>query len=159
MARTASRPSATETGSPARRSSATNPVWRSMREAMSASSRLLLARGPSAPQSQFLGGALLVGDVLEDDAEGAGDGGLVQVVQAEGEQGARPVDGLGDRRGLLDVQVAQRPDGADELLGQFRLDAGDLGEDDVALPLGRRVVEVQVEAAPLERLRQLPGGV
>ena len=38
-------------------------------------------------------------------------------------------------------------------------DAGHLGEHDLLLPLQRRVVDVEVEAAPLQRLGQLAGVV
>ena len=52
-----------------------------------------------------------------------------------------------------------RADGRDQLAGDPLLEVGDLGEHDLALALLVRVVEVQVEAAPLERLGQLTGGV
>ena len=43
--------------------------------------------------------------------------GLVEVADLEGDQGARPVDGLRDRRRLLQLQLAQPADGRDQLRG------------------------------------------
>ena len=110
-------------------------------------------------QPQLLDGPLVVGVVLEDHAEGVGDRLLVEVPDLQRDQGARPVDRLGDRRRLLELQLAQPADGGDQLLGDPVVEAVDLGGDDLPLPLGIGVAEVQVEAAPLHGLGQLAGGV
>ena len=97
----------------------------------------------------------LVGGVLEHDAEGLVDGGLVEVLDLQGDERAGPVDRLGDRRRLLQVQVAQPADGRDELPGDAVVEVGNLSGDDGPLTLGGRVVEVQEQAAPLHRLGEL----
>ncbi len=65
--------------------------------------------------SQLLDRAVVVGAVLEDDAEGVGDGLVVEVADLERDQGAGPVDGLGDRRRLLELELAQPADRRDQL--------------------------------------------
>ena len=110
-------------------------------------------------QLQLLDRALLVGGVLEHDAERARDRGLVEVADLQRDQGARPVDGLRDRRRLLELQLAQPGDHVDELGGDLVVEAGHLAGDDRPLALGVGVVEVQVEAAALHRLGQLAAGV
>ena len=101
----------------------------------------------------------MVGGVLEDHAQRVGDRLLVEVADLQGDQGARPVDGLGDRRRLLELQLAQPADGGDQLLGDPVVETVDLGGDDLPLPLGVGVVEVEVEAASLDRLGELAAGV
>ena len=60
---------------------------------------------------------------------------------------------------LLEVELPDRPDDAGNLVGQVLIDALDLGFDDLALALEVRVVDVEVEAAPLEGLGEFAGGV
>jgi hypothetical protein len=108
---------------------------------------------------QLLGGLRDVGLVLEEDVERLLGGLLVDRVDVEQQQGARPVEGLGHARRLLQVEHADRADDAAHLVGEVLGDAGDLGEDDLLLALHRRVVDVEVEAAPLERLGELTGVV
>jgi hypothetical protein len=97
--------------------------------------------------------------VLEHHAQRRADGVVVEGVEPEGEQRAAPVDRLRHRRRLAQLQGAQHPDGAhervDERLGQLR----DAGGDDAALQVGVGEVEVQEQAAALERLGQLARGV
>ena len=111
------------------------------------------------PQPQLADRAVLVGGVLEDDAEGVVDRLVVEVVDLQRDQRARPVDGLRDGRRLLELELAQPADGGDELLGDLGLELGHLRQHDLPLAGGVRVVEVQVEAAPLEGLRQLAARV
>ena len=66
---------------------------------------------PRLAQPQLADRALLVGGVLEHDAERVVDGLVVEVADLERDQRARPVDGLGDRRGLLQLELAQPRDG------------------------------------------------
>ena len=81
------------------------------------------------------------------------------VCDAEQDQRARPVEGLGDGRCLAQLERAQRAHDAGHLVGQLLADAGHLGAHDLALAVEVRVVDVQVEAAPLERFGQLAGVV
>ena len=77
----------------------------------------------------------------------------------EVDERARPVDRLGDRRRLLELERADRAHDARDLVGERFVDLGDAHAHDVLLALETRVVDVQVEAAALERLRQLAGVV
>ena len=88
-------------------------------------------------QAEFLGARAWSEGCLRTTPSVRGDRLLVEVVDAEGEQGARPVDGLGDRGRLLQLQRAQGRGGPRQLLRERRLDVGHLGQDDVALALGR----------------------
>ena len=93
--------------------------------------------------------------MLDDDRHRRAEHLLVDVVGAEQQQRARPVDRLRDRGRLLEVELAHLRDHLDELrrdrLGQL----GRVQAHDRQLVLALGVVEPQVEAAALERLRQL----
>src|SRR4051794_36566073 len=67
-------------------------------------------------QAELFDGTGLVGRVLQHDAQRAGDRGLVEVLDAKNQQGAGPVDALGDARRLLQLQPAQRAHRADQRL-------------------------------------------
>src|SRR5687767_11183711 len=144
----ASRFSVRETGRPARRSSWMNPVSRS-----SIVSRL----GPV--DRQLLGRLGDVGLVLEEDVQRLLGLLGVDLLHAEEHEGAGPVEGLRHRRRLLQLQLADGAHDAHDLVGQVLADVGHPGQHDLLLALDGRVVDVQVEAAALERLRQLPGVV
>ena len=60
---------------------------------------------------------------------------------------------------FLRSRSRSRPIVDDQLAGDPVVEVGHLRGDDLLLPLGVRVLEVQVEAAPLDRLGQLAGGV
>src|SRR4051794_4214770 len=109
MARTASTVSAVLTGNPAWRSAVVKPTVRSSR---------LIARLPSG-ELELADGPLLVGGVLEHDAEGGRHGALVEGVEAEREQGVRPVDRLGDARALLQLHRPHRACRADQRLREL----------------------------------------
>ena len=79
----------------------------------------------------------------------------VDVVGAQQQQRARPVDRLGDRRRLLEVQLAHEAHQLDQPAGDRLRQLGGVQAHDRQLVLGRRVVEPQVQAAALERLGQL----
>ena len=79
----------------------------------------------------------------------------VDVVGAEQQQRARPVDRLRDRRRLLEVELADHADHLDELARDRLRQLGRVQADDLELVLEPRVVEPQVQAAALERLGQL----
>ena len=83
----------------------------------------------------------------------------VQLLDPEHRQCARPVDGLGDRGRLAQLQLAQPADDVDQLLGQRLREPGVLAADDLQLALGRGVVEEQVQAAPLEGGGEVAGVV
>src|SRR4051812_24782413 len=82
----------------------------------SAALRLAGGRG-THPQLQpdALGHHVEVGAVLDDDRQRLGEHLGVDVVGAEQQQRTRPVDRLGDRRRLLQVQLADHRDDLDEL--------------------------------------------
>ena len=79
----------------------------------------------------------------------------VQVLRAEQQQRTGPVDRLGDRRRLLEVELAHHRDHLDELARDGLGQLGRVQADDRELVLDRRVVEPEVQAAALERLGQL----
>src|SRR3954453_15351498 len=106
-----------------------------------------------------LGHDVEVGAVLDDDRQRLHEHLVVDVVGAEQEQRARPVDRLGDRRGLLQVEVADHRDHLHELARDRVVEVGRVELDDRKLVLELRVVEPQVQAAALERLGQLAGVV
>ncbi len=83
----------------------------------------------------------------------------VDVLDAEQHEGAGPVDRLGDRRRLLQVELADRPHDAGDLIGEVLADARHLGQHDLLLALHVGVVDVEEEAATLQRLGQLTGVV
>src|SRR3954447_18449888 len=92
----ASRSSVSETGRPARRSSWMNPARTSI-----IAVRLLARR------RELLLGLGEVGAVLEEDVQRVRRGGLVHRVDAEQHEGAGPVERLGDRGRLLQLERPQ----------------------------------------------------
>src|SRR5215216_3209723 len=100
----ASSPSASDTDRPAERNASTKPMW--------VSSRLI---GSLRRQLELFDRTALVRGVLEDHAQRAGDGRLVEVGDLERDQRARPVDGLRDGRRLLELELAQPDHDVDEL--------------------------------------------
>ena len=80
-------------------------------------------------------------------------------VDVEDHQRAGPVEGLGHARCLLEVHLADRAHDAGDLVGEAVGDPRHLGEHDLLLALQLRVVDVEVQAATLERLGQLTGVV
>src|SRR6202453_3547851 len=143
----ASRCSVNETGRPERRSSVTKPERRSSTDSA--------RRG----RQQLLGGPLDVGLILEQDVQGVLGPGGVDRLHTEQHERAGPVDRFGDRRRLAELERAQRSHDAGHLVGQLLADTRHLGPHDLALALEVRVVDVQVEAAALERLGELAGVV
>src|SRR3954468_5095345 len=103
-----------------------------------------------------LGDHVEVGAVLDDDRQRLDERLPVDVLGAQQQQGARPVDRLGDRRRLLEVEVAHHGHHLDEAPGDAVVELRGVEPDDLKLVLERRVVEPQVQAAALERLGQLP---
>src|SRR5262245_31436202 len=119
-------------------------------------------RGLAAERAVLLELAGGLGDValvLEQDVGGARGDRRVHLLDAEQQQGPGPVERLGHRRRLLEVELADRADDPGHLVGQALGDVGHLGQHDLALAVEVRVVDVEEQAAPLERLGQLPGVV
>src|SRR5690606_11541735 len=116
----ASRFSVRLTGSPALRSSTTNPANRSsIDEGVSPEMLTVAVMGPCRLlDRQLLGGLGDVGLVLEQDVERLLGGLLVDRVDVEQQQGARPVERLGDARRLLQVELADRPHDPADLIGE-----------------------------------------
>src|SRR5271163_4162408 len=143
----ASRCSVNETGRPERRSSVTKPERRSSTDSARRS------------RQQLLGGPLDVGLILQEDVQGFLGPGRVDRLHTEQHERAGPVDRLGDRGRLAQLERAQRAHDARHLVGQLLADARHLGPHDLPLALEVGVVDVQVEAAALERLGELAGVV
>ncbi len=93
--------------------------------------------------------------VLDDDAHRALEHGAVDVVGAEKQHGARPVDRLGDRGRLLEVERADHVHDLDQAARELLVEIGGVQAHDLDLALYARVVEPQVQAAALQRLGQL----
>ena len=70
-------------------------------------------------------------------------------------QHARPVDGLADRRQLLQVERADLVDEADHLPAQRLRDAGDAALDDAFLEPLLGEADMQMQAAPLQRVAEV----
>ena len=113
------------------------------------------SRGPAELHPDALGHQVHVGAVLDDDAHRPLEHRAVEVVGAEQQQGARPVDRLGDRGRLLEVELADHVDDLHQAPREPLVDLGRVQANDLHLALDLRVVEPQVEAAPLQRLGQL----
>src|SRR3954452_16366550 len=122
----------------------------------SAALRLAGGRGTDRQlHPDALGDDVEVGAVLDDDRQRLREDLVVDVVGAEEQQRARPVDGLGDRRRLLQVELADHRDDLDELARDRVVELGRVELDDLKLVLELRVVEPQVQAAALQRLGEL----
>ena len=93
--------------------------------------------------------------MLDDDRHRLLEHRAVDVVGAEQQQRARPVDRLGDRGRLLEVERAHHVHDLDELARDVLAELGRVQAHDLELALDVRVVEPEVEAAALERLGQL----
>src|SRR3954447_15384556 len=106
-----------------------------------------------------LGDHVEVGAVLDDHRHGLLERRPVEVLGAQEEQCPRPVDRFGDRRRLLQVELPDHADDLDEPAGHRLGQLGRVQADDLQLVLDLRVVEPEVEAAPLQRLGQLAGVV
>src|SRR4051812_22249006 len=147
----ASRFSVRLTGSPALRSSWMKPVNRSSMRRRPSSSGLLGRVG----DRKLLGRLGDVRLVLEQDVQRLLGLVGVDVLDAQQQERARPVDRLGNRRMLLQLQRAQRADDARDLVGEMLADARHPREHDLLLTVELGIVDVQEQAAPLERLAQL----
>src|SRR5262245_25928726 len=102
-----------------------------------------------------LGDEVDVGAMLDEDAHRALEGLAVDVVGADQQQGSRPVDRLGDRGRLLQVELADHVDDLDQAARQPLVEVRGVQAHDLELALDRGIVEPEVEAAALERLGQL----
>src|SRR3954447_2857729 len=96
-----------------------------------------------------------VGLVLEQDVDRRRGVLGVDVLHAEEHEGAGPVERLRHRWCLLELELTDRTDDAGDLVGEVLGDVGNLREDDLLLALEVEVLDVEVEATPLERLGQL----
>ena len=83
----------------------------------------------------------------------------VEVVSPSTSRVCHPVERLGDTRRLGQVELAEPVARPTTIAGQRLGDAGRADQDDLHLALGARVADPVVEAAPLERVVQLPGPV
>ena len=144
---------------PSPRSSSVKPIRRASRPggtALSGSRARPRHRAPPRqPHADARGDRVEVGAVLDDDRHRLAERLRVEVLGAEQQQRARPVDRLGDRRRLLEVELAHLLHDPDELARDRLAQLGRVQPHDLQLVLDVRVVEPQVQAAALERLRQL----
>src|SRR4051795_7263167 len=122
----------------------------------SAALRLAGGRGTDRElHADALGDDVEVGAVLDDDRHRLDEDLVVDVVGAEQQQRPRPVDGLRDRRRLLEVELADHGDDLDELARDRVVEVGRVELDDLQLVLELRVVEPEVQTAALQSLGQL----
>ena len=140
--------------------SAASPSWRAPRAAPGAAGaaagfrRLLV--GLARDQPAELGVRLLdVALVLEDHVQRVLHELLVEAGRVQRQQRPRPVERLADRRRLLEVELAEPLHHADELLGEPAVHARHLGLEDAPLELGVGEVDVEVQAAALQRVAHL----
>src|SRR3954454_19221268 len=119
----------------------------------------LAGEGGTDLHADALGDHVEVRAVLDDDRHGVAEGLLVDVLGAEQQQRARPVDRLRDRGRLLEVELADELDELDELARALVVELGRVEAHDLELVLERGVVEPQIQAAALERLGELAGVV
>jgi hypothetical protein len=90
--------------------------------------------------------------VLDDHGHRLEEDVGVDVLGSEQQQRARPVDRLGDRGRLLEVELADHADDLDELARDGLRELGRVQAHDRELVLELWIVEPQVKTAPLERL-------
>ena len=154
----ASRSSEVPTATPSPRSSSQKATMRGARPGgqrrLIRSLRLPEARLAEL-HSDALGDQVDVRAVLDDDAHRALEHRAVDVVGAEQQQRPRPIDRLGDRGRLLEVELADHVDDLDQPPREPLVELGRVQADDLHLALDLGVVEPQVQAAPLERLGEL----
>src|SRR5512144_393783 len=86
--------------------------------------------GLSELHRDALGDQVDVGAVLDQDAHRALEGLAVDVVGADQEQGSRPVDRLGDRGRLLQVELADHVDDLDQPARQPLVEVGGMQPHD-----------------------------
>ena len=116
-------------------------------------------RDAPAVEAQVLGRLVDVGLVLEQDVERPGGRCGIDGLDPEQQQGPGPIERFGHRRRLFQLQIADGAHDADHLIGEGLGDARHPGQHDLLLPLEVGIVDVQEQAAPLQRLRQLSGVV
>src|SRR3954468_22667393 len=122
------------TATPSLRSASANPISR---------------RSSGKPDAHPLGDRVEIRAVLDDDRHRRPEQLRVDVLGAEQQQRACPVDRVGDRRRLLAAQPTHHRDDLDQALGDLLRQARGVQADDLQLPLGGRVVEPQVQATAL----------
>ena len=79
-----------------------------------------------------------------------GIGVIVQVLDAEPQQGGGPIQRLGDTRDFAQLFLAYPLQHARDLHGEPAGHAGDAREDDAGLALGVGVVDVVIKATPAQ---------
>src|SRR4051812_9569264 len=149
----ASRISEVPTATPSLRSSSQKPSSFAACPGGPASALGPYGLGKLHPDS--LGNQIDVGAVLDDDRHRLVEGLAVDVLGSHQQQRARPIDRLGDRGRLLQVEVADHPHHLDQLAGQRLGELGSVQADDLHLTLELWVIEPEIEAASLQRLGQL----
>src|SRR5207247_2252558 len=90
--------------------------------------------------------------VLEDGGERLGDQLLIERLQVEQRERARPVERLADARGLLQIELADAVHDRDHVRRQAFGDPRDLEADDLELLRPLREVDEEMQAAALERV-------
>ena len=102
---------------------------------------------------------LRVLSVLEHRPQRAGRARFVEPVATEGAQRARPIDGFGHSRRLVEPHRPEGLDRAGHLAGQALTRLGDPGQHDGHLSVEVRVLHPVVEGPPLQRVVDIAGAV
>src|SRR2546423_8697124 len=97
--------------------------------------------------------------VLDDGTERCLDGRLAEFRLAKRDQGASPVQGLGNPGQLIEVETPNAADERAHLAGQLLGDLGHAGRDDLVLAIHGGVIDPEVQAAALEGIVDLAGSI
>ncbi len=100
-----------------------------------------------------------VAAILQEASQGLRDRLDVEMLPVQANERLRPVDRLGGARCLQQPARAERLQEPGDLVGEGRARAGDPRPDDPDLLFEARVLDVEVEAAPPQRVADLPRAV
>src|ERR1700722_10677475 len=83
----------------------------------------------------------------------------MQVLNIKAGEGGGPVERFGDAWNLLQVFLAQHPDHARDLEGEIRVEVGLAVEQNRRLAIDVGEIEIVIEAAAAQRVREFARGV
>ena len=84
---------------------------------------------------------------------------VMQILDLEAGEGGRPVERFGDAWNLLQVFLAQHSDHARDLKGEIRVEVGLAVEQNGRFAIDVGKIEIVIEAAAAQRVRQFARGV